>query len=224
MPNESEQTVTAIEEHPKRRGRFVISIGDEPIATVPAETIAELHIRLGATLDPRNLDALRVHDRRTVLLDRALRLLAVRARATSELTRRLLRAKDRPRADDMQWVVRTLTERGYLDDARFADQFVRDHAAGRGWGKHRLQTELRRRGVSQANMEPALSQADDDAALDDMRSAAAVAQKWRRTHSARDPERDRQRLYGFLARRGFAPDVIRAAMHAVLVEGDVEST
>jgi regulatory protein len=127
-----------------------------------------------------------------------------------------LRAKDRPAADDVKWVITTLTERGYLDDARFASQFVRDRAANRGWAKHRLRQELRKRGVDQTSIEPALEQADDDAAIDDNSAAAAAAAKWRRTHSARDPQKDRQRLYGFLARRGFSPDVIRSAMQKVL--------
>jgi regulatory protein len=169
------------------------------------------------------LDALRVHDRRTAVLDRALRLLAVRGRTTSELSKTLWRSTDRPLPDDISWVIHVLSERGYLDDARFANQFVRDHAASRGWGKERLRKELRRRGVAMAQIESALAEARDDAALDDTRAASAVVQKWRRTHAARDPQRDGQRLYGFLARRGFSPDVIRAAMRGALSEGEAES-
>ncbi len=223
MPDDEADIVTSIAEHPRRRGRFVIVSGATEIATVTADVIAELQIHVGRALEQRTVDALRVHDRRTAVLDRALRLLSVRGRATSELSRALLRAKDRPLADDVKWAIRVLTEQGYLDDARFADQFVRDRAATRGWGKGRLKQELRRRGVAPSHVEPALSQADDDAALDDSRSALEVARKWRRTHSARDPDRDRQRLYGFLARRGFSPDVIRDAMRAALADGGRES-
>lgn len=223
MPDDSAPIVAAIEEHPKRRGRFVITVGAEPIATVPAEAIAELKIRLGDVLAPRVVDALRVHDRRTALLDRALRLLAVRGRTSSELSRKLNRSTDRPLPDDVRWVIQVLAERGYLDDARLANQFVRDQAASRGWGKERLRKELRRRGVVGAQIESALADAKDDGALDDTRAARAVAEKWRRTHAARDPQRDRQRLYGFLARRGFSPDVIRAAMHGALSDGETES-
>ncbi len=222
MPDDAAQIVTSIDEHPKRRGRFVVGIGGDLIATVTAETIADLHLHVGDALAQRTLDALRVHDRRIAVLDRALRLLAVRARATSELSRTLQRSKDRPFPEDVQWVIRALTERGYLDDARFADQFVRDRTSSRGWAKHRLRQELRRRGVAPGDVEPARANTDDDAAIDDARSAQAVAKKWRRTHSAREPKRDRQRLYGFLARRGFAPDVIRAAMRATRNEGDSE--
>jgi SOS response regulatory protein OraA/RecX len=223
MPDDETDVVTSIAEHPKRRGRFVICSGAQELGTVTAEVISELQIHVGRALDAKTLDALRVHDRRIAVLDRALRLLSVRGRATSELSRALLRAKDRPAADDVKWAIRRLTEQGYLDDARFADQFVRDRAVARGWGKGRLRQELRRRGVASAHVEPALSQADEDAALDDSRSALEAARKWRRTHSARDPDRDRQRLYGFLARRGFSPDVIRHAMRAALTDGGGDS-
>jgi len=223
MTDDPATTVTSIHEHPKRRGRFVVTVADEPIAIVPAEAIAELKVQVGHVLAPHVLDALRVHDRRTAVLDRALRLLAVRGRTTSELSRTLQRSTDRPLSEDVSWVINVLSERGYLDDARFANQFVRDHAASRGWGKERLRKELRRRGVAMAHVESALAEAKDDAALDDTRAANAVAQKWRRTHAARDPQRDRQRLYSFLARRGFSPDVIRAAMRGALSEGEAES-
>lgn len=223
MPDNTADTITSIAEHPRRRGRFVISVSREPFATVTAEAIAELKVRLGDVLAPHVLDALRVHDRRTAVLDRALRLLAVRGRTTSELSKTLRGSTDRQLPDDISWVIHALSERGYLDDARFANQFVRDHAASRGWGKERLRKELRRRGVAMAQIESALAEARDDAALDDTRAASAVVQKWRRTHAARDPQRDGQRLYGFLARRGFSPDVIRAAMRGALSEGEAES-
>jgi regulatory protein len=223
MPNE--QLVTSIDEHPKRRGRYVVCVNGAEFAALSAESLAEHQVRLGQPLSQKVLDALANDHRRTMVLDKALRLLAVRARSTSELRQTLTRAKDRPSADDVTWVITTLTERGYLDDARFADQFVRDRASSRGWAKHRLRQELRKRGISQSHVDPALAQADDDAAIDDARSASDAARKWRRTHAARDPDRDKQRLYGFLARRGFSPDVIRGAMRDVLkdVDGDVDS-
>lgn len=221
--DEGPEIVTSIVEHAKRRGRFVIAGGASELAVVTAEVIAELQIHIGKALDSRALDALRVEDRRTAVLDRALRLLSTRGRATSELSRALFRAKDRPRADDVQWAINRLTEQGYLDDARFAEQFVSDRAATRGWGKVRLRQELRRRGVAPSHVERALARADEDAALDDSRSALDVARKWRRTHSARDPDRDRQRLYSFLARRGFSPDVIRDAMRTALSDGEPDS-
>ena len=45
---------------------------------------------------------------------------------------RLIRDVTGPRPDDVRWVIRALSERGYLDDARFAEQFVRDRASMRG--------------------------------------------------------------------------------------------
>lgn len=222
MPNETRSTVTAIAEHPKRPGRYVVCVDGSELATVSLETLAQLSIRTGEELGPKVIDALRAEDRRTAVLDKALRLLSIRARTTADLKQALLRSKDRPNAADVNWVISALTARGYLDDARFADQFVRDRAASRGWGKHRLRQELRKRGVPQTSVEPALSQADEDAVVDDERAATLAASKWRRTHAARDPQKDRQRLYGFLARRGFSPDVIRVAMRMVLNESEAD--
>lgn len=223
MSDQLEHLVTAIEEHPRRRGRFVVAVAGEPVATVTADSVAELELRLGRVVSERTIEALRVHDARTALMDRALRLLAVRARSTAEISRALTRARERPRPEDVHWVVHTLTERGYLDDARFADQFVRDRATSRGWARQRLRQELRRRGVNGPATDEAFANASDDALVDDAAAAQAAAAKWRRTHASRDPERDRLRLYAFLARRGFDADVIRSAIRTVLRDAEADA-
>lgn len=141
--------------------------------------------------------------------ERALRyafwLLSRRDYAREEMRERLAR---KPVAEEVgRAVLARLEELGYLDDVRFARGFVR--ARGHRKGRWRLHRELLRRGVPEEAAAEALRPLGDDqqetAALQVLRKHA-----WR--FASGDPHRDRRRAVAFLARRGFAPDAVQAAV------------
>jgi regulatory protein len=96
-------------------------------------------------------------------------------------------------------VVADLTARGYLDDARFARQWI-ETRSGRGYGPARLAAELRARGVPVALVRAALAGREAEVELERAREAAR-----RRFASLRHVEAARAatRLRDHLLRRGF---------------------
>lgn len=96
-------------------------------------------------------------------------------------------------------MVADLTARGYLDDGRFARQWVETRSA-RGYGPARLAAELRARGVPAALVRAALASREPSAELERARQAAR-----RRLPSLRHApaERAAARLRDHLLRRGF---------------------
>ena len=69
--------------------------------------------------------------RRLHTYDRALDLLAFRARSSSELARSLVR-KGEERAD-VEWAISRLTEQGLLDDEAFARSFAFENGTAASW-------------------------------------------------------------------------------------------
>jgi len=149
--------------------------------------------------------------------DAALRLLGVRARSRSELRKRLLDKDFAPA--DVDAVLERLSRQQLLDDADFADEWVRSRHLHAGKGRTALRYELRDKGVEDSVIADALSQIDDDS---ERSQAAALAE---RKMASADPEaladreiRDKylRRLVGMLARRGYggsmAFDVARTAI------------
>jgi len=56
----------------------------------------------------------------------------------------------------------------------------------------------------------------DDEAIDEVATATALASKRARSLQRADPKSQRRRLYSFLARRGYPPDAVMAAIATVL--------
>jgi regulatory protein len=111
-------------------------------------------------------------------------------------------------------VVARLRELNYLDDARYALEFARNHAQARRQGRFRIVRELRDRGVPDRHIEAAL-----DAVFAETNEASLVrARLKRRFSNIRGPldERKFASLYRSLLRAGFSSDVIRAELKGIL--------
>ena len=142
--------------------------------------------------------------------ERALGLLAVRQRSRGELERRLVQAGFEPDAVDAE--LERLERVGLIDDEAFARAVVESRMGSRGESQRVVAMHLSRAGVSTQVALEALHDApesDDDRA---MRLAASKAVRLR----GLEPQVAFQRLYGFLARRGYAPDVARTAARKAL--------
>jgi regulatory protein len=149
----------------------------------------------------------------TSTYDRALKLLAFRARSTSELRRQLLR-KGEP-ATDVEAAITRLREQKYLDDADFARQFARTKLLAAGASRRRIVQELARRGVTRDVAEQAIEELRESDGVDPAAAVRRVAEKKWRSLARFDDFTRRRRLYAFLARRGFHPDEIRTVMTAL---------
>lgn len=143
--------------------------------------------------------------------DYALWLLGRQAYSAAELERRLRRRH--LSATESARIVARLQDLQLLDDARYAEAYV--HARRHARGVAALRHELRRKGVAEHHVEAALGEAgepDQVAAAADLLEARA----WRFADAAdTDPARARRgraRAAAFLARRGFAPDVVHEAL------------
>ena len=185
--------VTAIREHPKRRGRFTIEVDGEDSAVVGLDSIADLRLTVGEPVDDRSRRRLAVANRRTALLDKALNLLAVRARSSRDMRLRLRRAPSDDR--DIRWVIDRLGALGYVDDAAYARQVARTRIVGGGTSKRRVQDELYRRGIPREVASAAIEAVLAEGALDEYGAALVAARKRLPSLSKLDAPTRRRRLY-----------------------------
>lgn len=135
--------------------------------------------------------------------ERALTLLDSRMRSAHELTERLLQA-DFPR-DVVTAVVEELKGSGLVDDALFAQEWVRVRHARRGKSVTVLDRELEHKGVSADIRAHALEQITRE---DEEAMVRALIEKKARSIKAvpterKERDKDLRRLVGVAARRGF---------------------
>jgi regulatory protein len=130
-----------------------------------------------------------------------LRLLTARARTRAELESQLAK---RGYPDDVsQRVLDRLTQVGLIDDADFAEQWVRSRRANAGKGKRALAAELRTKGVNNDVIMAALD--GIDAGAERQRAEKLVRDRLRREKLGDDDDaKIARRLVGMLARRGYS--------------------
>jgi regulatory protein len=129
---------------------------------------------------------------------RAMRLLARREHSRQELSRKLERIA--PEGEDVELVLDELAAKGWLSDARFAEQSVR--AKARRYGPMKVAHDLRAKGLG----DEAIADAFRAAGVD---GAANIESVWRTRFSAAPAnERERARQVRFLQGRGFALDAV----------------
>lgn len=145
--------------------------------------------------DPTSLEAARAV---------AYRYLGHSARSHTEMERRLERAGFEPKVTET--VLEELEARGWLDDAKFAQDWVEDRADRKKYGKQRLAQELRHRGVDKENIQNALETLDAES--ETARAMAAAESRWdAETLKQADFETrqaEKRRMANFLQRRGFS--------------------
>lgn len=128
----------------------------------------------------------------------AMRLLARREHSRLELARKLSRLAEE--GDNVEVVLDELVQKGWLSDARYAEQSVR--AKARRYGPLKVAHELRCKGIGEETIEAAFRAAGVDG-LADMRRV------WSSRFNHR-PENDRERArqVRFLQGRGFPLDPV----------------
>lgn len=140
----------------------------------------------------------------------AIQALARRAYSVHEM--RLFLERRAGEKEAVRPIIDRLKENRYLDDARYAKQFVRHRAEIRKQGAFRIARDLRARGVPDRHIEAALA----ERATESDEGALLRAHLSRKLKSLRSPldERRKASLYRSLLRAGFSPDMIRRELRA----------
>lgn len=190
---------TIVERKPRPRDRVCIRLSGGRFFAVP-EAAASACV-LGAVLsndDIARLDGLDQYVRGT---DKAMRLLAIRARSRKEIEAALrsMGISDAVR----NGVVAELEERGFIDDARFARDLVAVRKDTRRVGPHRLRADMSKLGLNRAVVDRALSTYGTD---EQETQARALVERTLRAGTI--DEKAVRRVVALLKRKGFDYSVV----------------
>jgi regulatory protein len=159
------------------------------------ERTAAAWLKIGQDLSEEKIAQLQSEDEGEKAYLQALKLLSYRPRSESEVRKKL---KQRSVPESMiAEVLERLHRSGLIDDARFARDWAENRSEFRPRSRRALAIEMRQRGVDN----DAITQAV--ASLDDESLAYQAAVKYCRRLNGLEWQVFRQKLTGFLARRGF---------------------
>ncbi|MEA2064619.1 MAG: regulatory protein RecX [Gemmatimonadota bacterium] len=153
-------------------------------------------------------------------LGRAMDILAVREHSAWQLRRKLERKFSQAVAAR---VLERLEELELLDDARFAREYVRQRIARSPRSSRLLMSELISRGVERATAAGAVEFILEEKGLQDLDLAEQAAAKKlgalfesRRSRSLAEKNKEREKMFRFLAGRGFQASTARQVIDKLL--------
>jgi regulatory protein len=187
-------------------GEYVFSVGLPHAAT----------LKKGDSLSDEEINELRLRDSVDRAYDRTLGYLAYRPRSAAEVRRYLMGKGVTPEVADA--VLERLRSAGLVDDSAFAQYWVENRESFRPRGRRLLRQELRQKGIGDKLIDEALLDVEEG------RSAyeAAVQRAYRYTQL--DENAFREKMYGYLKRRGFEYDVIAETVSRLLLERGEQDT
>lgn len=141
----------------------------------------------------------------------AYRYLTIRPRSRAEVEQKL---RDRGFPPEVvSSVIDHLLRLGYLNDEQFSRQWAASRVRSRGFGRRRVEQELRQKGISRDIIRDTMTGLFEEAPELDV--ARREADRKLRTLARLEPEVRKRRLAGFLERKGFPADIIRGIIRTV---------
>lgn len=188
------QTITALKVQKRNPNRVNVYLDNEFAFGLARIVAAWLHV--GQELDEAKIASLQKEDQAEVAYQKALHFLSFRPRSEKEVEQRLL--KEDYTENVISATIDRLKEQHFLSDPQFAALWVENRTAFRPRSQRMLAMELRQKGIAEEVISSALEQTDEDEVL-----AYQAAQRYVRRLKGLEWQVFRQRLTGYLGRRGF---------------------
>ena len=189
-----EKKITALTLQKKNRNRINVYINDE--FAFGLSKIVAVWLKVGQILTEEKIEQLLSDDEIEVAYQRALKFIAYRIRSEYEVIQRL--RKQKTPTDVIDEIIFRLNEKEYLDDEKFANDWVENRIDFRPRSTFMLRQELRQKGIAEHISETILSELDDD-----VLAKKAAEKHIRKIQNIADEKEFREKLYGHLARKGF---------------------
>ena len=137
-------------------------------------------------------------------------LLKFRLRSEKELAGRLKQKKFSPQV--IEEVVSFLREKQFLDDSLFAKSWL-ESRLNRSLGLRRIKQELKIKGIDNQTVESLIAEKKNDYSEEE--TVLTLAKEKIRRIKGTDPVSAKRRVYAFLIRRGFSPDIVSDAIKQI---------
>lgn len=207
--------IVSITENGKRKKIVTILTDSEEEVRVDGSFVSDHAIREGMEVKDGLFTAWLNEWRRRKVMDAALTYLGYRSRTRAQMEE-YLRGKDFP-IDTVEYAVEKLIGYGYLDDRRYAKEYMESKLRERSLGRMRIKMALKERGIDDGIIEEALAGYDED---EELSQAMACLHKQLSLRKGKSPEIRRKQCYAALARRGFNWEIIQRAWYAVESEAE----
>lgn len=202
--------ITDLEAQANNAERVNVYVDGKYLLGVNAVIVLRMGLRVGQELLPEQLEQLRSEEAEQQAVDRALNYLSFRPRSREEV-RRYLQRKETP-SHVIEAALERLDRLDFVNDRAFVEFWVENREKFNPRGSRALKNELRLKGVERDVVDELVDdEGDEELALRAGRKKAASLVRT----SGMDYATFRNRLGGFLQRRGFGYEVVTRTVKAL---------
>ena len=198
--------VTQIEEVSKSRVRIYVE--DESAFVLYKGELRSFHIREGEEIEQENYEEIL-----TKLLPKRAKLRAMNLLKSREYTVKQLQDKLKAGGypeEVIQEALAYVAGFHYTDDLRYAVGFIEGHSNSRS--RRRIEQDLLRRGIDRRTLEKAWLQWEEQGGDQDEQKMIQALLVKKGFEPDKANLKERQRMYGFLMRKGFSGEQVRRAV------------
>lgn len=193
--------ITKIQPAVKTAGRYNIFVDEKYSFSLDENQLLDLKLKIGFEIEDEQLDELKGESEYGKAYGRALELIISRPRSNKEMKDYARRKKWDEELTDR--ILQKLTDKGYINDKKFAEFWLRARLAGKPISKRKVSAELAQKGISRAISDKVL---EDYSGTEELDKLKALVKKKRSKYP------DDQKFMAYLARQGFNFDMIKEAI------------
>ena len=189
--------ITKLEVQKNDKNRVNLYVDDEFYSGIPAELVYLEHLKTGLEIDEKDLKKIIFENEKSKAMSRVTKYIGSSLKTQKQI-RYYLRKKEYS-DDTIEFVMSKLVEYNYIDDKKYAQAYVLTY--GKKYGKLKLKSQLKVKGVSEEIIECVL----EDNKVDSIESVASKYLK----NKVMSYEVC-QKLFRFLYSRGYEFDEINS--------------
>lgn len=198
--------ITAITAQKKKHTRANIFIDGSFSFSLDYETVLKHTLAVGQTLTQQKRDKLVQDGNVSYWYNACLQLVSRRPRSVFEIQTYLRKKSCTPQTCEK--IIKKLCDKKLLNDTEFAQWFITQRITFRPKGKRVLAQELRAKGIAPESITAALESTQVDEGV----LAQQIVAKKMPLLKKYPPQKKREKLTAYLARRGFSWDVITSVL------------
>ena len=204
-------TITAIQVQKKNKERFSLYHEDRFLLGVSTKTFVSCSLKKGTLLTSEKLDAILGIEQYSRAKEYTLGILSRRDHSIQELIVKGI--KKGFNKDILERVSHELQKNNYLNDQRFASNFIHDAIEFKKWSLNKIKFELRKKGVNRSIISELFDGFDEAIWKEQLYS---LVRKDRAKFIRSDTTKRKKKMYDYLARKGYSSTLIWSEINKLL--------
>lgn len=215
--------ISQVERQKKNSKRFNIYLDGKFAFGADEDSLVEHRLIVGKELSQEDFERVLFATEVGKLMERMYGLFSVRMRSEKEVRdylrqlnfKRKLKDKEALSETVMDALIERLKQKDLLNDERFANEWIHARRNSKQKGMQSIMAELYQKGIARDIIVQAFEDVGEDEGSEEELAMQSLEKKVRNPELLADP-REKQRILGFLMRKGFSYDVSRSVIEVFL--------